>query len=332
MKIIDQIRSLFDYKKNHVIKRGGLTYVPDWEIERQKFGETIFLNIAQILTDIFAEVNWQVADTAKARAFKAWVESNAQRVALELFRGRGYVVVGMNMLELPDGGVEWLFYQLPKSKYTVGENENCDTIVRCYDSEQMFYVLQSPTFAQCGMSDFALCKGFIRLIDAALNGAMTTSERLGAYVVLSPETNDFGGVMVESEKKELEKELQEEYGALSKQKQMLLLSRPMRSEVVSLAGVDLRMQEKVKAGVLGIADRLKVPANQIAFIDANSSKSLSNGTELREGDLAKYRSFRRFVDSTFYKMAEDLGIRADYSMENEPLTTQGQKIQQNGEN
>jgi hypothetical protein len=102
----------------------------------------------------------------------------------------------------------------------------------------------------------------------------------------------------------------------------------MDTEVVSLANVDIRMNDKARLAILAIADRLKVPANQIGIIDANSSKTLSNGTELREGDLAKYRSFRRLLNATFYDMATELGMQVNYTLENEPKTVQGQTIEQ----
>ena len=145
---------------------------------------------------------------------------------------------------------------------------------------------------------------------------------------MSPTADNFGGELTETEKDELEKQLQKEYGMLSKQKQIMVMPRPMNSQVISLAAIDTKMKDKLNAAVLAIADRIKVPANQIALIDANSSKALSNGSELREGDTAKYRSFRRLLNSTFYDMATELGLRVDYTIENEPQTIQGQKIEQ----
>lgn len=311
--------------KSAVIRRYGVTYTPSIELSRYRFGETLFLNCAQLLTDIYAELYWETSNNAKALAWRAWVNDYGQRNLLRLLRHDGYIVVGYDESEI-DGSL-WRFYDLPETAYEK-ENRGGDIVIRCHNELQRFYVLQSPTFAQTGESDYYWCKPFIKLADAALNGATTTSERLGAYVVLSPESGEFGGVLIPEEKEELEKEMEKEYGALSKQKQLMLLPRPMRSQVVSLAGVDLRMQEKIKAAVLGIADRLKIPANQVAFIDSSNSKSLSNGTELREGDMAKYRSFRRLIDATYYKMARDLGLFVNYRLENEPMSVQGQKIEQ----
>ena len=74
-----------------------------------------------------------------------------------------------------------------------------------------------------------------------------------------------------------------------------------------------------------IADRVKVPANQIGLIDAMSSKSLANGTELREGDYNKYQSFERLLNETFIEMASFYGVDFDYAIYNKPIrqTQQG---------
>ena len=82
-------------------------------------------------------------------------------------------------------------------------------------------------------------------------------------------------------KKEIEKDMQEDYGALSRQSNMMLLPREMSFQVINLAGLDLKMQDKVKAAILAIVDRIKIPANQVAYIDAQSSKALANGSEIR---------------------------------------------------
>ena len=73
--------------------------------------------------------------------------------------------------------------------------------------------------------------------------------------------------------------------------------------------------------VLAICDRMKVPANQVAIIDANSSKSLSNGSELREGDFNKYQSFERLLNRTFVQMAQAYGMTVDYTIYNKPIRT-----------
>lgn len=331
MKITDYIKGIFS-RDNHVLSysRGG--YIPNFSLTQHKFGETIYLNIVELLTSIYSEVVWSTkdgaAETPKYRAWRKYVEQNGQRILTQLlFNNDGFCVIGYDSEITEAGAEQWRFYELPNTDYHVVTDSLCVRI-ECNNPMQRYYVLKSPTMEAVGRSEHSLCEGYVKMIDAVLNGATTTAERLGAYVVMSPTADNFGGELLDTEKDELEKQLQKEYGMLSKQKQIMVMPRPMNSQVVSLAAIDTKMKDKLNAAVLAIADRIKVPANQIALIDANSSKALSNGSELREGDTAKYRSFRRLLNSTFYDMAEELGLRVDYTIENEPQTIQGQKIEQ----
>lgn len=330
MKLTDQIRAFFRRSDNHILayNRGG--YVFDFSITKHRFGETIFLNIAELLTDLYAEVEWTGADTPKFRAWKAWANRNGRRILTSLLTRKGYAVIGYDSELDASGEVQYRFYELTDQQYTTIQRNDYTEVV-CFDPMQRYYVLKSPTFDSTGHDDRYYCDGYIRMIDAVLNGATTTAERLGAYVVMSPKADQMGGILTAEEKDALEKELQREYGMLKDQKQIMTLPRPMDSQVVSLAGVDTKFVDKARTAILAIADRLKVPANQIAIIDANASKSLSNGTELREGDLSKYRSFRRLLNGTLFDMAYELGMQVDYTIENEPKTTQGQEIENDGQ-
>lgn len=328
MKITDYISRILN-RDNHVLtyNRGG--YVPDFTLTKYKFGETIYVDIVELLTSIYSEVTWTCAnDTTKFKAWKAFVDRNGQRILTQLFtRKDGFVVIGYESSLKEDGSIEWTFYELPSKAYFIKATD-IETTVECYDKLQQYFVLKSPKMEAIGQSERTLCDGAIKMADAVLNGSTTTAERLGAYVVMSPKQDNFGGTLDEKEKDQIEKELQREYGMLNKQKQIMVLPRPMDSAIVSLAAVDVKMREKLNAAVLIMADCVKVPANQIALIDANASKSLSNGTELREGDLSKYRAFRRLLNATLYDMAVELGMRVDYTIENEPKTVQGQNIEQ----
>lgn len=331
--ILDNIRNLFKNKDNHtlrIVSGGG--YVHPFDISEHKFGETAFLNIAEILTDIFAEVEFTqvgvTTTTAKFNAWREWAYRNGQRILLQMYRDKGYAVIGYDSNIDTDGKVFYRFYELREKDYTKRTLQDGREVIECKDATQHFYVIKTPTFEAVGKSDYELCKPYISLLDNILNGICTSAERLGAYVVASPASDNFGGVLTRTEKEEIEKDLAKEYGMLSHQKQIMMLGRPMNMNVVSLASLDVKMNEKVRTAILAIADRLKVPCNQIAMIDGGSSKAFANGTEYREGDLAKYRQFRRVLNATFYDMARELGMQVDYTIENEPLTQQNQTIEQ----
>ena len=118
---------------------------------------------------------------------------------------------------------------------------------------------------------------------------------------------------------DMEKEMREDYGALSKQSNLMLLPREMSWQVINLAGLDLKMAEKVKTAILAIVDRIKIPANQVAIIDAQSSKQLANGSEIREGDKLKYKTFRRLFERTWVDMATYYGLKISYAIDGEPI-------------
>lgn len=327
MKIVDYIRNAFA-SKNHTLRILPNGYMPDWEISHHKFGETIYLNAVELVTDIYSEVEWtSVADTPKFRAWRDWVNRNGQRVLVQMLRTDGFAVIGYDAMTTMDGAEYYTFYELGRDKWHI-RKDNEREIVECYNPDQMFYVLREPTYEATGYCSHKWCEPYIKMLDAVLNGATTTAERLGAFVIASPKGDNFGGILTEDEGKHLEESLGKEYGMLSRQKQIMLLQRPMDAQVVSLAAVDTKMWDKAKLAILAIADRLKVPANQIAIIDGGQAKAFANGNEYREGDLAKYRTFRRLLNATYFDMATELGMRVDYKIENEPKSVQGQTIEQ----
>ena len=116
----------------------------------------------------------------------------------------------------------------------------------------------------------------------------------------------------------MEKEISQQYGLLSRQKQIMLLPKGMKFQTVSLTNIDNKLTERVRLNVELIADRLKVPASQIAVIDASAGKSLSNGGEVYEGDRLKYKTYERLLNKTFVTLAESLGLRVTYTIYNKP--------------
>ena len=185
------------------------------------------------------------------------------------------------------------------------------------------YVMRSETFQLTGMSDKALLNGYLTYLDNILNSSNTVTARLGAMIMASPlqSNNPAPDILLPEEVAELEKNTSENYGSLKTQKQIQVWGRPMKFDTVSLSSIDNKMTEK-KTCVLAIADRIKVPANQIALIDALSSKAFANGSEMLQGDFAKYQSFERLLNCTFVRMAQYVGLRVDYKIYNKPEVKQ----------
>lgn len=312
MNIIDRIFP--NLRRRHYVIGSHAYDLPFYGIGCKQFGETVFLNIVEILTDLANDVTWvnQGRDAMRFAEFRRFFEDEAMR-ALWLTYRRGFAVVGIR----DDGFIRLL------DRHEWNERQTADraTEVFAIDKAWQVYVMKSTTFANVGKSDYDLCRPFIDFLDNTLNASNTATERMGAMVVASPETAGnapTATVLNERDKKDMEETIGKEYGLLSRQRQIMLLPRSMRFDTINLTGIDTRLNERVRVAVLAICDRIKVPANQVAIIDAESSKTLSNGSELREGDFNKYQSFERLLNRTFVKMANDIGLNVDYAIYNKP--------------
>lgn len=289
-----------------------------FNLESKRYARLVWLNICELLTDIIEQVNI-VIDTAntdmyKAQAFKAFVFTWGKLVWQRLFDD-GFVVIGWNKTRF------WVMSMNEYQKRNSETNTSEQKIIP-NDPNVEVYVMRSPTFLTEGLSDKAVCLPWLDYLDKAMNASSTVLSRLGVALFLSPKSGTgapMSAVLTKADKDALEKEIEDNYGSLKKQKSVMLLSKEMNAQVINLAGSELRTEERVRRAVLSIADRVKVPANQIGIIDANSSKALSNGNELREGDKAKYKSARRLFERTFVQMGNDLRIKFTYTIDGEPI-------------
>lgn len=293
-----------------------------FDVCHNNFADLIWYNICDILGDLLEDVSITAANLTGDSlyffsAFKQFVYAWG-RAVWQILWDNGYCVIGW------DGSKFWIMTQ--NEYHTPSEGDT--TYVRAYNDNVQVYVMRSLTYMVHQKSDKAMCKSWLDYLDDVSNGSATITKRLGAVVIASPKniTNaPTQFVMSKEQKKEMEKELRQDYGMLGNQSNLLLLPREMNFQTLSLAGLELKALEKIRACAMVIADRIKVPANQIAIIDANSSKALANGSELREGDRAKYASFRRLFERTFVQMAIDLGITMTYTVTGEPREENAQQ-------
>lgn len=317
MKIVDNIRSWFAKRDAKLISFNRYWGWGSFDAtERLPFADAIFYNICDLLTDISGSVVWRNKSQRNRELYAGFVAffDTWGKFVLNLLFKQGYAVIARER-----GGTH--FRVLNVNEFSTSTNELGQMIAMPYDSGLDIYVMKSQTMLFEGVSDKQLLRPFLDLLDSVLNGTNTVSKRLGAMVVMSPQQS--AGIptptaITKADRDRLEKEMGEGYGYLRNQKSVLLLSNPMNIQPISLAGLDNKMTEKVRTAILAVCDRIKVPANQVAIIDANSSKSFANGSELREGDLVKYRNYKNLLNFTFYKMASDLGLLVDYIIENEP--------------
>lgn len=313
MDILDRIFPKL--RRRHSIIGSYAYGLPFEGIGCKRFGEVIFLNIVEILTDLANDVEWRnlgKGDAMMFAEFKHFYEDESMRVLWRTYR-YGFAVVAIT-----DNGTMRL---LDPDEWTEHGTADRKRVIVSKRKDEQIYVVKSATFENVGKSDFDILRPYIDFLDNTLNASNTATERMGAMVVASPETAGAAptpAVLNEKDKKDMEEEISKEYGLLNRQRQVMLLPRSMRFDTINLTSIDTRLNERVRVAVLAICDRVKVPANQVAIIDANSSKSLSNGSELREGDFSKYQSFERLLNRTFVKMAADIGLTVDYTVYNKP--------------
>lgn len=319
MRIIDEIKKRF--VRAAEVLSCGRSLVSSWGVCNYKFASVIWYNICDLLTDLIEDVTINDASGAlpltdkseKFVAYKAFVYAWGKSILQKLY-DNGFVVIGYD-------DTFRRFWIMDETEY---RRETIDdvTIIEPKREDIQVFVMKSATYIVYKKSDKEMCKGFLAFLDDVLNGSATVSKRLGAVVVASPKnltSAPTATVLTKEQKKEIEKDMREDYGALSNQSNIMILPREMSWQTINLAGLDLKMQEKVKTAILAIVDRIKIPANQVAIIDAQSSKALANGGEIREGDKLKYKTFRRLFERTFVDMARAYGLRIDYEIDGEPI-------------
>lgn len=305
-----------------------------------QFGELVFHNIVELLTDLNNDVEFfLVGDRGRMTfaEFSRFFKSEGETAMWRVYR-EGFAVVGYKLSDEKDmdGNDIQRFVTdirlLDRDEWDERQ-VNGDTFIRAKDDSWRVYVMKSQTYKMVAKSDWDLCKPAIEFLDNTLNASNTSVKKMGAFVVASPETPSGVPARVTlnpDDKKAMEDEISKGYGLLSRQRQIMLLPQGMRFETISLTGIDNKMLERVKLNVELIADRLKVPASQIAVIDASAGKSLSNGGEVYEGDRLKYKTYERMLNKTFVALAEAIGLKVTYTIYNKPadavtgqITTEG---------
>lgn len=317
MKVFRKIRNWFAFSRHNTTRERGSLFL-DARISDMNFATCLFLNVCDILSDICNDTTfiYSGGQRSRFRAFKNFFDACGQQIMDKLYID-GWVVIDVT---------SDFFYMLDASEYNTKQHADGSVEVYPIDNRRKIYVMKSPTYIATGKSDWQVLHPFLRYANNVLNASSTANERMGIMLAVSPDWNSSLPTDItisKEEREEIEQELGgngSKYGILRNQKSVALFPRPMRFQTISLASVDNKLTERLKVCVLVIADRIKVPANQIAFIDSNSSKTLANGSELREGDKSKYKSYRRMLNATFWQFAAyGLGlVGIDYTIDREP--------------
>ena len=332
-RILDSLRHMFRNKGNYL---RPTYYVGGWDgLTCLPFGELVFHNVVEMLTDLDNDVTFSLVSQRGTMTFAEFVrffDDEGEAALWHVFR-HGFAVIGYKW----SSGDEATRYVtemrlLDPDEWSEVQSEG-DTFIKATDEQFRVYVMKSPTFRISGQSDWMLCHPAIKFLDNTLNASNTSVEKLGAFVVASPETGAGAPtpvVLGEKDKKDMEETMSKQYGLLSKQRQVMLLPRGMNFQTISLTNIDNRLTERVRMAVELIADRMKVPASQIAVIDATAGKSLSNGGEVHEGDRLKYKTYERLLNKTFVAFAATLGLQVTYTIYNKPADAVTGQISEQG--
>ena len=306
---------------SYIGKPNGKSQLRDFTETRQEFAHVLFMNVVELLTDITNDVTLALkkGETMLFAEFNLFFNTNGQLVLNRLFNA-GFAVIayskeGFTLLESDE------FTTDNKNKVIVNKSlyKNCE-----------IYVMKSDIFLNEGISDRQFLSGFLKYLDNILNASNTTTARLGSLIMASPKSITGSPTvtrLTDLEKKNAESDISNDYGGLKNQKQILIWRQAMDFTTINLSGLDSKTIEKAKFAITAICDRLKVPSNQVSIIEGNSGgNSLSNGGEIQEGDLLKYKTFERLLNKTFVKMARDLDLIVDYSIYNKPVRQQETQV------
>ena len=311
---------MFETIKNIFSRRAVIHDLRDtsyvgYQLRSDLYGNVIFRNIYGLLTNLINDVTFTSADNKieMFTRFNIFVQTYGQQVLNALYEN-GFVVIGFD-------GV--IFRPLRATEYHINKNSDGIEFISKLPNVKI-YPLLSDIFEEKQISYAQHLRAYIKFIDNVLNSSATLTERLGTLIIGSPKnlTNaPTETILPKSEKEQLEKDLASDYGSLRGQKQIMLLPREMAWQTINLSGFDNHTNDKLRTAVTIIADCLQVPSNQISLIDTFNTNAFANGSELREGDFLKYATFERLLNSTFVKLATNIGIKVNYTIYNKPTRT-----------
>ena len=296
----------------------------DFPLGNFKFAEVIFENITEILIDLQSDTTllFQGGNKISFDIVNLFFKKEGKKFLYYSYRyGRVFLIFEDNVLTIAE--------PIDIQKETRGDY---DYYFSKKDKAKRVIVFDSEHYQMYGKSHFDKLFPFFDLLNNILNASNTITKRLGVAVFATPVTpgsSSFTGNLTPEQKKKIEDEIENMYGALDSQNILHILTEDLKFNQINLAGQNINLTERTKIAILTIADKIKVPANQISLIDASASKAFANGSEILAGDFQKYQSFERLLVSTFYTLAEILGCTITYGIYNKPVISNNNIINNN---
>ena len=308
--------------RNYFLSLRPLNYIPnrkapksyDIDIGSLDFATIVFENICDLLVDLVSDTTLilKSGNPTTFKAFSDFFYRDGKRTLVDIF-ANGYAVIGYSdgKFEILDTG----------DYYKKIDGKKIEFVHRNPYWQGEIIVFEGEHHRIYQMSHLEKLKPFMQLLNNVLNASNTVTKKLGVSIFATPRTMSGMNTVAKlhsHEIEKLEKDIEKGYGAIDTQKIIHFLSDDLRFEIINLAGQNLGLNEKMRVAVLAIADKIKIPANQIGLIDANTSKAFANGSEIKEGDFQKYQAFERLLQSTFVELAKMLHIEITYEIYNKP--------------
>lgn len=174
------------------------------------------------------------------------------------------------------------------------------------------HVIYSTNYLVQGKSDYQIIKDLLQHADDVMNAANTTTKRLGAVVFATPPNIlNAPGNITEKQRGTFEKEMQNDYGMLSEQKQIAILSRPLDFTTISLSSQALQLEPKLQTAFKLICGFLKVPYD---IFPISGQSTYDN----QEQALMQLYLVADEYCNMFVKLANSLGLVVSYELTNRP--------------
>ena len=196
------------------------------------------------------------------------------------------------------------------------------------DEETHTYKIESTSLKVMGKSDVDVLKEDLIHIDNILNAVSTSVKKLGVVTIMTPEAgNELPIDLDEETKKQYEKEISQDYGILSNQSPIKIMSRKFDISTINLAGATLRTNENLQTAVKIVCDTLEVPYEIVsAAIVGNPNQT---GVYQEEAEKRLYKTVEKFV-KMFVRFAEkNLNLKLDYEISEKPQENEKTKWEVN---
>jgi len=277
-----------------------------WNTGRGNFSNVVWIGLMNKLTSISNDV--RILGSGLESAFiQNFIDRNGQEILNHLFN-YGYAAIektktnnyryvapyNFEDIEVLNNGASFFI----KAKGIKSEN-----------------IIYSNTFREYGNSDKVMAKSYLDLIDSILQASQAVNQRLGQLMVISPQQpNNMPAttVLTEKQRKDLEKNISENYGSGTNQSSVLILNRPVNIETVSFAQMDNKIKDRLIVPVAILADFLDIPSQYSALINTDAKNLFSSAGSISENQVLLYKRFdRAFMPVYNY-------FRLDYKIENDP--------------